>query len=238
VIYANASKSNKRSAISIQIEDQIVFAYYLAYLDHSLPPFGLFLQIKFFFLSLSQTHLFGHIESYSKSEIDQVSKTPPFSYNQNSPPQKTKFCNKSILDKSKILTLLFLKFTSGSWSICFGLNFSPFGIKHQNRIIFGPLTPLPHQKHQLRAKRQWEHKYELGSEYPNTRVQWKSLHRPSSPFPFNALLRLHQVYSNTKVSLKGSSCSISPPKYVHHLHMDLWGLGRSCTTWAPPKYNE
>jgi hypothetical protein len=45
--------------------------------------------------------------------------------------------------------------------------------------------------------------YELESEYTNTGVQWKSLHRPSSPFPFNALLRLHQVYSNTKVSLKG-----------------------------------
>jgi hypothetical protein len=167
-----------------------------------------------------------------------VPKTPPFSHNQSSLPQETKFCNKSILDKSKVLSLLFSKFTSGSWSICFGLNFSLFGMKHQNRIIFVPLTPLPHQKCQLRAKRQWEHKYELGREYTNTGVQWKSLHRPSLPFPFNALLRLHQVYSNTKVSLKGSSCSISPPKYVHHMHMDLWGPGRSCTTWAPQIYNE
>jgi hypothetical protein len=32
----------------------------------------------------------------------------------NSPLQETKFCNKSILDKSKVLTLLFSKFTSGS----------------------------------------------------------------------------------------------------------------------------
>jgi hypothetical protein len=37
-----------------------------------------FLQIKFFFLSLSQTHLFGQIERYSKSKIYQVPKTPPF----------------------------------------------------------------------------------------------------------------------------------------------------------------
>jgi hypothetical protein len=36
------------------------------------------LQIKFFFLSVSQTHLFGQIERYSKSKIDQVPKTPPF----------------------------------------------------------------------------------------------------------------------------------------------------------------
>jgi hypothetical protein len=60
------------------IEDQIVFPYDLVYLDHSLPPLGLFLQIKFFFLSLSQTHLFGQIERYPKREIDQVPKTPPF----------------------------------------------------------------------------------------------------------------------------------------------------------------
>jgi hypothetical protein len=39
-----------------------LFDYNLAYLDRSLPPLGLFLQIKFIFLSLSQTHLFGHKE--------------------------------------------------------------------------------------------------------------------------------------------------------------------------------
>jgi hypothetical protein len=61
-IYANTLKSNAKHATSIQIEDQIVFDSNLTYLDHSLPPFGLFLQIKFIFLSLSQTHLFGHKE--------------------------------------------------------------------------------------------------------------------------------------------------------------------------------
>jgi hypothetical protein len=61
----------------------------------------------------------------------------------------------------------------------------------------------------------------LSSKFTVTGVQWKSFHRPSSPFPFNAPLRLYQVYSNKQVSLKGSGCSTSPPKYVHHLHMDL-----------------
>jgi hypothetical protein len=60
------------------IEDQIVLAYDLAYLDRSLPPLGLFLQIKFIFLSLSQTRLFGHIKRYSKSKIDQVPENSPF----------------------------------------------------------------------------------------------------------------------------------------------------------------
>jgi hypothetical protein len=108
------TKSNQKKCNINAIEDQIVFGYNLAYLDRCLPPLGLFLQIKFIFLSLSQTRLFGHEERYSKSKIDQVPKTPPFSRNQNSPPQETKFCNRSILDKSKVLTLLFSKFTSGS----------------------------------------------------------------------------------------------------------------------------
>jgi hypothetical protein len=78
VIYANTSKSNNKCATSIQFKDPIVFYYNMAYLDHSLPPLGLFLQIKFFFLSLGQTHLFGQNERYSKRKIDQVPKTPPF----------------------------------------------------------------------------------------------------------------------------------------------------------------
>jgi hypothetical protein len=114
VIYANTTKSNQKNCNINAIEDQIVFNYNLAYLDRSLPPLGLFLQIKFIFLSLSQTYLFGQIKRYSNGKIDQVPKTPPFSHKQNSPPQETKFCNKSILDKSKVLTLLFSKFTSGS----------------------------------------------------------------------------------------------------------------------------
>jgi hypothetical protein len=62
VIYANTSKSNQNKYNINANEDQIIFAQELTYLDHSLPPLGLFLQIKFIFLSLSQTHLFGHKE--------------------------------------------------------------------------------------------------------------------------------------------------------------------------------
>jgi hypothetical protein len=58
-------KAMQKHATSIQIEDQIVFDSNLAYLDHSLPPLGLFLQIKIIFLSLSQTHMFRHKERYS-----------------------------------------------------------------------------------------------------------------------------------------------------------------------------
>jgi hypothetical protein len=101
VIYANTSKSNKNKCNIDANKDQIVFDFNLAYLDHSLPPLGLFLQIKFIFLSLSQTHLFGYKERYSKSEFDQDPKTSPFSDNYKFSPQETKFCNKSILTNQK-----------------------------------------------------------------------------------------------------------------------------------------
>jgi hypothetical protein len=99
VIYANTSKNNRKKCNISANEDQILFTQDLTYLDHTLPPLGLFLQIKFFFLSLSQTHLFGQIEGYPKSEIYQVPKTPPFPIIKIFPPQETKFCNKSILEK-------------------------------------------------------------------------------------------------------------------------------------------
>jgi hypothetical protein len=95
VIYANTSKSNTNKSNIDANEDQIVFYSNLAYLDHSLPPLGLFLQIKFIFLSLSQTQLFGHKERYSNREIYQEPKTLSFPIIINSPPQETKFCNKS-----------------------------------------------------------------------------------------------------------------------------------------------
>jgi hypothetical protein len=85
------SKATKRSAIAMQKRTRIVFYSNLAYLDHSLPPLGLFLQIKLSFLSLSQTHLFRHKERYSNEKFDQEPKTPPFSHTQPFSPQETNF---------------------------------------------------------------------------------------------------------------------------------------------------
>jgi hypothetical protein len=101
VIYANTSQSNQIKCNINAKENQIVFYSNLAYLDHSSPPLGLFLQIKFIFLSLSQTHLFRHKERYSNEKIDRVPKTPLFPIIINSPPQETELRNKSILVKSK-----------------------------------------------------------------------------------------------------------------------------------------
>jgi hypothetical protein len=49
VIYANTSRSNQNKCNIHANEDQIGFDYNLAYLDHSLPPLGLFFvnQIHF-----------------------------------------------------------------------------------------------------------------------------------------------------------------------------------------------
>jgi hypothetical protein len=137
------------------IEDPIIFYLWFGILGSLFATtWFVFVNQIYFPISKSNTLVWAHREIFQEWNWSSA-KNSPFSHNQNSPPYETEFCNKSILGKMQILALLFLKFTSGGWSICFGLNFSPFGIKHQNGTIFGPLTPLPHQKCQLRAKRQW-----------------------------------------------------------------------------------
>jgi hypothetical protein len=46
-----------------------------------------------------------------------------------------------------------------------------------------------------------------------------------STFPFQYTFETNLRKLKHMVSLKGSSCSTSPPKYVHHSHMDLRGPG-------------
>jgi hypothetical protein len=47
------------------------------------------------------------------------------------------------------------------------------------------------------------------------------LHGPSPPFPFQSTFVTKLGKLKHMVSLKGSSCSTSPPKYVHHFATDL-----------------
>jgi hypothetical protein len=151
-------KTSRTGAKSIQIRTQNCFDSNLTYMDHSLPPLGLFLQIKHNFLSLSQTHMLNHNESWFTRNWSRIQKLPLFPMIKPSPHNKPVFDNKRqtrVFWQTKNSNSTFQKFSSGSWSIsCFGRIFSPFGIKHQNRINFGPLTPLPHQNLQLRVKRQ------------------------------------------------------------------------------------
>ena len=66
VIYANTSKSNQNKCNINANEDQIVFDSNLAYLDHSLPPLGLFLQIKEKGTFLDLVHCFEYYCVLSK----------------------------------------------------------------------------------------------------------------------------------------------------------------------------
>jgi hypothetical protein len=61
-------KATRTSAISLQIKNKFEFYSILAYMDHPLPPLGLFLQIKLKSLSLSQTHMLKHKEGHSKRD--------------------------------------------------------------------------------------------------------------------------------------------------------------------------
>jgi hypothetical protein len=47
------------------------------------------------------------------------------------------------------------------------------------------------------------------------------LHGPSPPFPFQTTFETKLGKLKHTVSLKGSSCSTAPPKFVHYLQMDL-----------------
>jgi hypothetical protein len=73
-----------------------------------LPPLDLFSQNKFFFLFISQTHLFGQIEIYFKSKIDQVQKTPPFPIIKILPHKRPNFAIRGFWTNTKFLPLHFL----------------------------------------------------------------------------------------------------------------------------------
>jgi hypothetical protein len=105
-------KASRTSTKSIQIRTQICFESNLAYMDHSLPPLGLFLQINLKFLSLSQKHLLRHNKSCFK-RIDQgFQKLPLFPIIKPSPHKRLTFDNNNkrqtrVFCQTKTLTLLF-----------------------------------------------------------------------------------------------------------------------------------
>jgi tetrahydromethanopterin S-methyltransferase subunit C len=61
--------------------------------------------------------------------------------------------NARVLTKQKLYSSFKISQVVADPFIALAFIFSPFGIKHQNRINLGPLTPLPHQILQLRANR-------------------------------------------------------------------------------------
>jgi hypothetical protein len=80
------------------MKTQICFDSNLSYLDHSLPPLGLFLQIKLNFLSLSQIHLLRHRERCSKRNWSLIQKLPLFPIIKHSPHKRQTFDKKRHLE--------------------------------------------------------------------------------------------------------------------------------------------
>jgi hypothetical protein len=67
VIYANTSKSNQNKCNINANEDQIVFDYNLAYLDHSSPPLGLFFANQIHFpISKSNSLVWANQEMFQE----------------------------------------------------------------------------------------------------------------------------------------------------------------------------
>ena len=151
-------KATRTSAKSLQIKTNFETYPILAYMDHLSPPLGLFLQIKLKSLSLSQTHMLKHKESYSKRDWSKISKTPPISHNQYFSPQEANFWQKrqcKSFDKPKALSYCFQSFSSGSWSIyCFGLYFLPLWHQAPKRDQSWPYNPIASPKSSIRIQRQ------------------------------------------------------------------------------------
>jgi hypothetical protein len=92
-------------------------------------------------------------------EIDsRFQKLPIFPIINHSPYKRLTFDNKKqtrVFWQTKTLTLLFQNSqVVADPFIALAFIFSPFGIKHQNGINLGPLTPLPYQKSSTKSKRQ------------------------------------------------------------------------------------
>ena len=157
-------KATRTSAKSLQIKTNFEFYLILAYMDHLLPPLGLFLQIKLKPLSLSQTHMLKHKESHSKRDWSKISKTPPNSHNQYFSPQEANFWRKrqcKSFEQTKSSILLFSKslkcqnLSSGSWSIYyFGLYFLPLWHQAPKRDQSWPFNPIASPKSSIRIQRQ------------------------------------------------------------------------------------
>jgi tetrahydromethanopterin S-methyltransferase subunit C len=63
--------------------------------------------------------------------------------------------NKRVLTNQKLYSTIFkISQVVADPFIALAFIFSPFGIKHQNGINLGPLTPLPNQNLQIRANGQ------------------------------------------------------------------------------------
>ena len=92
-------------------------------------------------------------------EIDsRFQKLPLFPIINISPHKKPTFDkrdNKRVLTNQKLYSTIFkISQVVADPFIALAFIFSPFGIKHQNGINLGPLTPLPHQNLQIRANGQ------------------------------------------------------------------------------------
>jgi hypothetical protein len=125
-------------------------------MDHPLPPLGLFLQIKLESLSLSQTHMLS-IKRVIPKEIDQrFQELPLFPIITTSPHKKPTFDkrdNKRVLTKQKLYFTIFkISQVVADPFIALAFIFSPFGIKHQNRINLGPFNPIVSPKSSIKIK--------------------------------------------------------------------------------------
>jgi hypothetical protein len=118
------------------------------------------------------------------------------------------------------------KFTSCGRSSCFGLNFSPFGIKHQNGELSGLKPHCLTKKLQINIKSNEKTQGRLGTRYIDTIMQWKPFSLSKSTFSLSMHLWDYININSTNILVSKDQVVVyPPPKHVHHLHKYLWGPG-------------
>jgi hypothetical protein len=110
VIYANTSKSNKKKCNINAKENQIVFDSNLVYLDHTLPPLGLFCESNSFSYLYNKLTCLGTKRDNPRVKLIKSQKLPLFPIVINSPHKRPNFAIRVFRTNQKVLTLLFTKF--------------------------------------------------------------------------------------------------------------------------------
>ena len=148
-------EATRTSAKSLQIKLNLILIQFGMYGSSFATTWFVFANQTQISISKSNTHVEAYRELAQKRLIKDFKNSPFFFIINTSPHKRPTFDkrdNTRVLTNQKLYSTIF-KISSTIFKISqvvadpfitLAFIFSPFGIKHQNGINLGPLTPLPH----------------------------------------------------------------------------------------------
>jgi hypothetical protein len=168
----------------------IHLTYDLAYLDHFCHHLVYFHKTNSFSYLYVRNICFGKSKDLSRINLIKCQKLPLFPIIKFLPHKRTILAIRGFWSNTKNLTLKFWNSQVVGWSSCFGLNFSPFGIKHQNMRTSWPFNPIASSKCQIRSKGNENTLKNLGQDTLIPECSGSPFFIQVHIFPFNSTLRL------------------------------------------------